>query len=120
MFVFGSFPRSRIDRRDFLKIGGISAAALVLFPDLLKPKLLDIQKQEQDSTPTLGRITSNTAELFAAPSFKANRLKFYWKDLVFPITGVTIGEDPAYNRVWYAITTRVTCILALFSRWKSL
>jgi lipoprotein-anchoring transpeptidase ErfK/SrfK len=31
-------------------------------------------------------------------------VKVYWKDHVFPLTGVTIGDNqPAHNRIWYRI-----------------
>lgn len=93
----------KMNRRDFLKLGGISSAALVLFPRSFDRSLFSSLNILDDSTPTLGRINSDTAALYDAPSFSANKLKMYWKDLVFPITGITIGEEPDYNRVWYGL-----------------
>jgi hypothetical protein len=40
----------------------------------------------------------------AAPSLESKKIRNYWKDMVVPITEVTIGDDePSHNRVWYRI-----------------
>jgi len=42
--------------------------------------------------------------VFDKPSFSANLKRVYWRDLVFPIDEVTIGdEEPLHNRTWYHI-----------------
>jgi hypothetical protein len=97
------FPSRKINRRDFLKFSSISTAALAIFPNLINHKLFSIQNATDESVPTLGRINSNTAALYDAPSFSANKLKMYWKDLVFPITSITVGDEPDYNRIWYGL-----------------
>ena len=41
-------------------------------------------------------------QLRDGPSIRANLGKVVWKDLVLPITEVTIGDTSIpYNRVWY-------------------
>jgi hypothetical protein len=94
---------SSIKRREFLKLSGAGLLAFSRLPKLLSPDhplsaLLD------ESNPTLGRVTENSASLFDAPSRAAKRIKSYYKDIILPISGVTIGDDiPIYNRVWYKI-----------------
>lgn len=54
------------------------------------------------ATPKMGRIVSNLVDIYDSPSLDGKVLKTYWKDLVLPITKVTIGSgEPAHNRIWY-------------------
>src|SRR5512143_3019761 len=89
----------KLTRRDFLTLSGIGA--LGLFAPGLPLRSLG------DPFPAslAGRVTSRTLWAYDRPSFKANRLKMYWRDLVLPITNVTVNEDDpeAYNRVWYEL-----------------
>jgi len=49
-----------------------------------------------------GRVTTDLLWTYDQPSFKAKQVKLFWRDLVFPITDITISDDQtAYNRVWY-------------------
>ncbi len=52
-----------------------------------------------------GRVTSKTLWVYDKPSFNAQRVKMYWRDLILPITSVTIDEEEveAYNRIWYEV-----------------
>ncbi len=51
-----------------------------------------------------GRVTTPTLHIYDVPSFDGNKVNTYWRDIVLPITGVTISDDEeAYNRVWYRI-----------------
>ncbi len=87
-----------LTRRDFLKLAGLglttalgwnttaTRAASGLFPD-----------QE-------GRVLKKSIQLFEQPSFDAVPTKEQWKDIILPITGITVSEDKtAYNRIWYEI-----------------
>ncbi len=84
-----------ISRRDFLKFSGVSlfglfSAAIIGFNPL--------SPEEQ------GRVVVDTVNLYRKPSFSSDILREYWKDMVLPITEVTVGdEEPAFNRVWYRI-----------------
>lgn len=52
----------------------------------------------------LGRVAEMKSTLFDRPSLSGNPLKTYWKDMILPITHVTVGdEEPTYNRIWYRI-----------------
>ena len=76
-----------ISRRDFLKLGGgslfglFSAAFFGFNPS---------NPEEQ------GRVVVDTVNLYRKPSFSSDKLREYWKDMVLPITEVTVGdEEPA-------------------------
>ena len=54
--------------------------------------------------PKKDSVTTNLLWTYDQPSFKGNQVKMFWRDLVLPITNVTISDDQtAYNRVWYQI-----------------
>ncbi len=51
-----------------------------------------------------GRVTSQWMWVYHQPSFRARRVKLYWRDRLLPITAVTISDDVQdYNRVWYQV-----------------
>jgi hypothetical protein len=51
-----------------------------------------------------GRVLEEVVNVYTKPSFSSEKVREYWKDMVLPISEVTIGDDvPAYNRVWYRI-----------------
>jgi lipoprotein-anchoring transpeptidase ErfK/SrfK len=84
-------------RRDFLKLSGMSLLGLCL-PSLSHHSFDD------DLVTQEGRVTTDLLWTYDRPSFKANQVKLFWRDLVFPITNITISDDQsAYNRVWYQI-----------------
>jgi hypothetical protein len=58
----------------------------------------------ESEVPEKGRVLDNTLSVYSRPSFSAKLVNMYWRDLVFPINGITIGDQyPPYNRVWYLI-----------------
>ena len=84
-----------LSRREFLKLGGLGTAGLFLTP------LTDFQNLVPDQQ---GRVIDERVSVYELPSFGAKKIKDYWKDMVFPITEVTIGDvEPAYNRIWYRL-----------------
>jgi lipoprotein-anchoring transpeptidase ErfK/SrfK len=84
-----------LSRREFLKLGGLGTAGLFLAP------LTDFQNLVPDQQ---GRVIDERASVYDLPSFNAKKVKDYWKDMVFPITEVTIGDvEPAFNRIWYRV-----------------
>jgi hypothetical protein len=89
---------SVLSRRDFLKLSGLGLASL-LNPGLPLNSLFDDPFDSQQ-----GRVTSRIVWTYDRPSTQGRRLKLYWRDLLLPITNVTIGEDEtAHNRVWYEV-----------------
>ncbi len=97
-------------RRDFLKLSGCGFLGLFLPLDTpfgrraspplqFKPFLEDFPADQQ------GRVTSVILWVYDQPSFSGKRVKMYWRDLLLPLTNVTISEDDQYshNRVWYEV-----------------
>lgn len=92
-----------ITRREFLKLAGATLLSLFIstldYQHIFGNSLLDLDTELPN-----GRILENKTILYDRPSFSGKVLKMYWKDLVLPITAVTIGDsEPAYNRIWYEI-----------------
>lgn len=86
---------SGLSRREFLKLSSLGLIGLFL------PPISDFR----DLMPDLqGRVIANEISLFDKPSLHGQEIKKYWKDMVLPISRVTVGaEEPAYNRIWYRI-----------------
>ncbi len=63
--------------------------------------------EAENEVPEMGRVLDNTLSVYSRPSFAAKLVNMYWRDLVFPINGVTIGDQyPTHNRVWYLINNK--------------
>lgn len=86
---------TNLTRRDFLRIMGLSLAGFY-YP-----------RSEIEYNPVpehQGRVIYPTISIYEAPSLSSKIIKEYWKDLVLPITEVTVGDlEPFYNRIWYQI-----------------
>ena len=94
----GALPLSleeMVTRREFLKFGGAILGGLFLPP---------LSFHTQEPAEPLGRVLEPTIQIYDRPSLSARAVKSLWRDLVVPISEVTIGDGvPAYNRVWYRI-----------------
>lgn len=112
----GSIRLDHLSRREFLQwtrkgLAGLFTLALL---DLAQGKEQIIPASilrgsagshpEQSAAPEKGRVLDNTLSIYKRPSFSASLVTMYWRDLVFPINGITIGDQyPDHNRVWYLI-----------------
>lgn len=96
---------AQLSRRDFLKLSGGALFALFGLPvgrswanpagQIRQPGL---------ERPCLGRVLSQSSALLEQPSFSARQLRSLERDLVLPVTGITLGdEQPAHNRFWYEL-----------------
>lgn len=86
---------SLLSRREFLKLSGVGLFSLFLAP------FKDFKDLAPDQE---GRVIDTRVTVFNSASFQGEKVRNYWKDMVLPITEVTIGdEEPAHNRVWYRI-----------------
>lgn len=103
----------QLSRREFLRWTQKGLAGLFLVPLLEgaegKDRLTPVgagagSAIEDEQTPEKGRVLDNTLTVYSKPSFSSKVVNMYWRDLVFEINAVTIGdENPAHNRVWYLI-----------------
>jgi hypothetical protein len=84
-----------LSRRGFIKLGALGLAGLFL-PRAIPAHAFPDNQQ--------GRVIDNRITVYDVPSFSGKKEKYYWKDFIFRITGVTVGDDnPAHNRVWYQV-----------------
>ncbi len=82
-------------RRDFLNLSGVG------FVGLFGPRLssqADLYRGQQ------GRVAYEKISAYTKPTFTSEKIRVHWKDSVFPITGVVLGnDDQSHNRIWYKI-----------------
>jgi hypothetical protein len=91
-------PINALSRRDFLKLAGYGLLGWSIpdFSQSFQQQSFDVNLQ--------GRITEKSLWMYAGPSPKAERVEMFWRDLVIPLTGAAISDEPeAYNRVWYEV-----------------
>lgn len=94
-----------LSRRDFLKFSGGVALSTAFIPGLNSLHRSGILA-DHDEAPSMGRVTDNNTGLYERPSVLSKRLKTYYKDIILPISSVTVGDDEdSYNRVWYRVGT---------------
>ncbi|MCI0520488.1 MAG: L,D-transpeptidase [Chloroflexi bacterium] len=84
-----------ISRRSFLK-----ASAAGVFSALLALRFHEARAESEDQ----GRVLDGSIKLYDAPSFQGKELATFWRDMLLPISEVTLGDlEPAHNRVWYKV-----------------
>lgn len=89
------FENASFSRRDFLQVSSLGMFGLLLQPFNSNRDLLPEQ---------LGRVAGMKSTLYDRPSLDGNPVKIYWRDMILPITEVTVGDqEPKHNRVWYRI-----------------
>ncbi len=93
-----SLSLKKLSRREFLKMTGSALLGLFLLPDFAYETEL-VTDTDQGS---YGRVTAERLLVFNRPSKKGQVVKVFHRDMVLPITRITIGEgEPSYNRMWY-------------------
>ncbi|RPJ49580.1 MAG: hypothetical protein EHM21_06725, partial [Chloroflexi bacterium] len=109
----GSIRLEHFSRREFLQwsrkgLAGLFALALLEHAQG-KERIIPASKRAgspaaENEVPEKGRVLDNTLSIYKRPSFSAGLVNMYWRDLIFPINGITIGDQyPTHNRVWYLI-----------------
>ncbi len=84
-----------LTRRDFLKFSSLGLIGLLFQP---------VQRLRDLIPNQIGRVAEMKATVFDRPSLEGNKVKVYWKDMILPITEVTVGDkEPSHNRIWYRI-----------------
>ncbi len=80
----------------FPKIKSQSSPSDSVFSDVLSASELLPNQQ--------GRVLDDALNIYEAPSFEAKRVNIYWRDMVVPITGITVGKSiDSFNLVWYKV-----------------
>lgn len=96
----------QFSRREFLKLSGQALLSLFWIPFAAPPSYSEPRDLQQAAAHLgLGRILHNVVTLYDRPSFSGKLIKTLWRDLIFPITNVTVGDnEPSHNRVWYELS----------------
>lgn len=85
-----------LTRRELLKLGGAGLISLFIQP------VERVLAQDSEADRVYGRILEPSVQVYDQPSFQGNLVRVYWRDLVVPITAITVGDyEPHYNRIWY-------------------
>ncbi len=86
---------SNFSRRDFLKLGGLSAAGLALRP--LASALSDFD----DSN--VVRVATGSVSVYNQPSDKGLITGTWYRDDLVHVYEEVVAEEPKYNPVWYRV-----------------
>jgi lipoprotein-anchoring transpeptidase ErfK/SrfK len=93
-----------LSRRSFLKLTGASLLSLFLLPWNNVTNKASKLASNAGEVSSLGRVVNNRATLRKSPTLNADILQRYHMDMIIPITGITLSDDPQdYNRIWYEI-----------------
>jgi lipoprotein-anchoring transpeptidase ErfK/SrfK len=97
------FLATPASRRDYLKLSGVSALSIAFLPGLNALQHPGLTA-DREAVPSQGRVTDNNTGLFDRPSIFSKQIKVYYKDIILPISALTVGDDEdSYNRVWYRV-----------------
>jgi lipoprotein-anchoring transpeptidase ErfK/SrfK len=82
-------------RREFLKLGSLGIVGLFSQP---------LQKFRDIYPDLSGRVAELKSTVYDRPSLDGKQVKLYWRDMILPITEVTVGDlEPQHNRIWYRV-----------------
>lgn len=90
--------KPNISRREFLKLSGLAASALVISPDFPHP-------DEQDQG-MLVRVATKSISLYSQPSDKSSIISQLYKDQIVHVYAQVISPDaPVHypNKLWYRV-----------------
>jgi hypothetical protein len=88
--------KTRFTRKDFINLSGLGMVSLL--GQNLTPVTNLLSGQQ-------GRVINEHIFAYAQPSYESDKLRIHWKDDVFPISRVVLGnEEPEHNRIWYKIS----------------
>lgn len=90
-----TIDKENFSRREFLKLSSLGMVGLFFQPQQIIRGFFSDQ---------LGRVAESKTTVYDRPSLDGNQIKVYWRDMILPITEVTVGDiEPKYNRIWYRI-----------------
>ncbi len=86
---------TKLSRRDFLKLGGLSLGALAFTPSLKDQLYFD------DSS--LVRVATNSISVYSQPNDESRIVSTWYRDELLRIYGEVTAANPAHNPVWYRV-----------------
>jgi hypothetical protein len=86
---------TKLSRRDFLKLGGLSLGSLAFTPSLSNSLGFD------DSN--LVRVATESISVHSQPNDESRIVSTWYRDELVHIYGEVVAETPAYNPVWYRV-----------------
>jgi hypothetical protein len=104
-------------RRDFLKLGTLAVASLILPSQRHKQvnfdrlsalatsdSILFSPAIEAQSFPQQGRVLDTRITVYDQPSILGKKITSYWLDSIIPIDGATVSTDEdSHNQIWYKV-----------------
>ena len=87
--------RSRFSRRDFLKLGGLSAAGIAFNP------LWDVDYGFEDIN--IVRVANTSVSVYREPSDKSLISSTWYRDDMVHVYEEVVAEEPQVNPVWYRV-----------------
>lgn len=86
---------SKLSRRDFLKLGGLSLGSMAFTPSLTNAFGFD------DSD--LVRVATASVSVHSQPNDESRIVSTWYRDELMRIYGEVVAEAPTYNPVWYRV-----------------
>ncbi len=86
---------TKITRRDFLKLGGLSLGSLAFTPALRDSLGFD--------DGNLIRVATNSVSVHSQPNDESRIVSTWYRDELVHVYGEVVSDTPSYNRVWYRV-----------------
>jgi hypothetical protein len=86
---------TKLSRRDFLKLGGLSLGSLAFTPTYNNQYAFD------DST--IVRVATNSVSVYSKPDDQSRIVSTWYRDELIHIYGEVTAEEPKLNPIWYRV-----------------
>lgn len=86
---------TRLSRRDFLKLGGLSLGSLAFTPSLSNSLGFD------DSN--MVRVATESVSVHSQPNDESRIVSTWYRDELVRVYGEVVSDTPSYNPVWYRV-----------------
>lgn len=86
---------TRLSRRDFLKLGGLSLGSLAFTPSLRDSLGFDDRN--------LIRVATESVSVHSQPNDESRIVSTWFRDELVHIYGEVVSDSPSYNPVWYRV-----------------
>ena len=86
---------TKISRRDFLKLGGLSLGSLAFTPALRDSLSFD--------DGNLVRVATASVSVHSQPNDESRIVSTWYRDELVHVYGEALSDTPSYNRVWYRV-----------------